>query len=163
MYLQSHLQPQQWKGNLYAAIQILYCICIDCISFHVHELLADVKHISLRNLENHAIIQRNKTAKQLEVAFLLAQAFFKFFYGFALIEGKKVYWSPHVKMRIFHNFDAALVWLVEIKGEPRSTIAKEQMLRQSTAPGKHKALEVVQDFADELLKTKFHHKNCFYY
>lgn len=104
-------------------------------------MLADVKHISLRNLENHAIIQRNKTAKQLEVAFLLAQAFLTFFYGFALIEEKKVYWSPHVEMQIFHIFDAALVWLVEIKGEPRGTRAKEQMLRKSTAPGKHKALE----------------------
>lgn len=44
-------------------------------------------------------------------------------------------------MQIFHIFDDVLVWLVEMKGKPRSRTAKEQMLRQRTASGKHKALE----------------------
>lgn len=55
------------------------------------------------------------------------------FIWFELIEGKKVYWSSHLKMQLFNVFVAVLVWLVEVKREPRSTTGKERMLRLSPA------------------------------
>lgn len=112
-------------------LYIISCPCFTCRSkTHIFKKFGK----SYDNL-------KKRGCKTTGDGFSLTQALFRFFYMFALIEDEKLYWSPHVKMQIFRTFDAILVWLVEMKGKPRSRTAKEQMLRQSTAPGKHKALE----------------------